>query len=210
MAVLVLHQEVMERLLLQDFDMNDFNMLMLFPCNVMFKEERGLITENLISISKEILLKNAETPFHSKCISTVRTKSDILELSEFSGIKQFLGNLVYVYCEQMKIDCSKLSILDSWLNLYEEGGYQDLHNHHDSMISGVFWLQSSEEKDFVFQAPWHFMQPKLPNYTEYNLNNCHNVEINSNVGRGMVFMSHMLHRTLPTKTERISLSFNVG
>ena len=83
MAVLVLHQEIMERLLLQDFDMNDFNMLMLFPCNVMFKEERGLITENLISISKEILLKNAETPFHSKCISTVRTKSDILELSEF-------------------------------------------------------------------------------------------------------------------------------
>lgn len=190
--------------------MNHYNALTLFPCHVMYKEEKSLVTKDLISTSKEIVINNADAPFHSKCISTVRTKSDILDLPEFANIKQFLGNLVYVYCEQMKIDYSKLHILDSWLNLYEEGGYQDLHNHHDSMISGVFWLQSSEEKDFVFQAPWHFMQPRLPNYTENNLNNCHNVEINSNVGRGMVFMSHMLHRTLPTKQERISLSFNVG
>lgn len=190
--------------------MDTFNMLTLFPCQVMYREQTDLVTEDLLSFSRIILKDNVDTPFFSKCISTVRTKSDILELPEFADIRQFLGNLVYVYCEQMKIDYSKLRITDSWLNLYEEGGYQDLHNHHDSMLSGVFWLKSSEEKDFSFQAPYHFMQPKLPNYTEHNLNNCHNVEINSIVGRGMVFMSHMLHRTLPTKTERISLSFNVG
>jgi uncharacterized protein (TIGR02466 family) len=189
--------------------MSEYSMLTLFPCHVMYKES-DLVTKELIALSKQIIIENSDNPFYSKCISTVKTKSDILELPEFKKVKEFLSNLVYVYCEQMKIDCSKLNILDSWLNLYEEGGYQDLHNHHDSMISGVFWLESEEEKDFIFQAPWHFMQPKLPNYTEYNLNNCHNVEINSNVGRGMVFMSHMLHRTLPTKKERISLSFNVG
>jgi uncharacterized protein (TIGR02466 family) len=175
----------------------------------MYKES-DLVDNNIVDVSRNLVKDHSDTPFYSKCLSTVRTKSSILELHEFANIKQFLGNLVYVYCEQMRIDCSKLSILHSWLNLYEEGGYQDLHNHHDSMISGVFWLKSSGEKDFIFQSPWHFMQPRLPNYIEANLNNCHNVEINSLVGRGMVFMSHMLHRTLPTKQERISLSFNVG
>lgn len=189
--------------------MSEYSALSLFPCHVMYKES-DLVDNNIIDVSRNLVKDHSDTPFYSKCLSTVRTKSSILELPEFANIKQFLGNLVYVYCEQMRIDCSKLSILDSWLNLYEEGGYQDLHNHHDSMISGVFWLKSSGEKDFIFQSPWHFMQPRLPNYTESNLNNCHNVEINSLVGRGMVFMSHMLHRTLPTKQERISLSFNVG
>jgi uncharacterized protein (TIGR02466 family) len=189
--------------------MNNYNLLTLFPCNVLYKES-DLVNDNIIEMSRNLVKQYSDTPFYSKCFSTVQTKSDILELPEFANIKHFLGNLVYVYCEQMKIDYSKLHILHSWLNLYEDGGYQDLHNHHDSMISGVFWIESSGEKDFVFQAPWHFQQPRLPNYVESNLNNCHNVGINSLVGRGMVFMSHMLHRTLPTKTERISLSFNVG
>ena len=190
--------------------MNDFSMLTLFPCHVMYREDKNLVTEDLVSVSRRIIKDNVDTPFYSKCISTIRTKNNVLELPEFANVKQFLGNLIYVYCEQMKIDCSRLSILHSWLNLYEESGYQDLHNHHDAMISGVFWIKSSEEKDFIFQSPWHFSQPKLPSYTEMNLNNCHNVEINSLIGRGMVFMSHMLHRTLPTQSERISLSFNVG
>ena len=189
--------------------MSDYSMLTLFPCQIMYKES-SLVDKNILQIAEKIIRENEDTPFYSKCISTVNTKNDILELPEFYEIKQFLGNLVYVYCEQMNIDCSKLRIMDSWLNLYEEGGYQDLHNHHDSMISGVFWLESEGERDFIFQAPWHFMQPKLPNHTKNTFNNCHNVEINSTVGRGLVFMSHMLHRTLPTKKKRISLSFNVG
>ena len=188
---------------------NEYSELKLFPSYVMYRES-NLVTESLIETSKQILDNNKDKPFYGSCISTVNTKSDVLELKEFSGIKQFLCDLIYVYCEQISIDCSKLNIMDSWLNLYAENGYQDLHNHHDSMISGVFWLKSEGDKDFVFQAPWHFMQPKLPRYTEMSLNNCHNVEINSSVGRGMVFMSHMLHRTLPAKSERISLSFNVG
>lgn len=189
--------------------MNDYNMLTLFPCQVMYKES-DLVNDNIIKIAKNVATKYSDTPFYSKCISTVRTKNDILELPEFQHIKQFLGNLIYVYCDQMRIECSKLKILDSWLNLYEEHGYQDLHNHQDSMISGVFWIKSSGEKDFILQSPWSLMQPKIPNYIEQNLSNCYNVEINSLVGKGIVFMSHMLHRTLPTKEERISLSFNVG
>jgi len=190
--------------------MIDLNILTLFPCHVMYREQKELVTDEILTVSRKIIENNADTPFYSKCISTIRTQNNILDLSEFGEIKQFLGNLIYVYCEQMKIDCSKLRILDSWLNLYEPSGYQDLHNHHDSMISGVFWIKSTEEKDFIFQSPWHFSQSKLPQYTKLTLQNCHNVEINSIVGRGMVFMSHMLHRTLPAKSERMSLSFNVG
>jgi uncharacterized protein (TIGR02466 family) len=187
---------------------NVYSELSIFPCYVLSKDS-NLVNPSLIETSKNILRTNQDEPFYSSCISTVNTKSDILEMKEFLEIRKFLFDLVHVYCQQMKINSSKLNISTSWLNLYNENGYQDLHNHQDSLISGVFWIQSSEEKDFVFQAPWHFMQPVFPKYTETTLNNCHNVEMNSVIGRGMVFMSHMLHRTLPTKSERISLSFNV-
>ncbi len=189
---------------------NQYYVNHLFPTVVMYKDAPELVTDSVLEKSREILNNYGDHPFCSPCNSTVRSFATVLDLPEFTEIKQFLTGLVGVFLDIHKIDGTDLKFLDSWLNHYSIGGYQDLHMHHDSMFSGVIYLESAGNKDFVLQAPWHFQQPKIPNYLEKNLDNAHNVEYNSPKGRAILFMSHALHRTMPATESRISLSFNIG
>jgi uncharacterized protein (TIGR02466 family) len=182
----------------------------LFPSLVCYTENKDLVTESIVTRSLELIEQHNEKPFFSDCYSTVNKFGTVLELPEFSEIKQAIINALGGYCTMHKIQTEGLRFTCSWLNLYKKYGYQDLHSHPDSMISGVFYIKSSEESDFVFQAPWHFFQPSMPIYTEQNLKNSHNILYESKVGRCLIFPSHLMHRTLPATSERISLSFNIA
>lgn len=181
----------------------------LFPTFVMYVDNKDLISKDILEQSRSILQKDGNKPFYSPCLSTVATNGSILELMIFKEIKTFISNCVGFYCDHTKIKKDNLRFSCSWLNSYNKGDYQDLHAHSDSILSGVFYLKSAEKKDLIFQAPWHFFQATCPEYTEININNCHNAEYPSVEGRCYVFPSHLMHRTLPATSERISLSFNV-
>jgi len=136
-----------------------FNYNYLFPSLVVYKDF-GKVPDDLIDLSRDIISEHGGKPFNSPCLSTVRTYANVLNLKEFTKIKEQI-------------------------------------------------IQTSEEKDFVFQSPYHFYQPITPKYTETNLNNCHTSDYNSLEGRCIIFMSNLMHRTLPATDERISLSFNI-
>lgn len=180
----------------------------LFPSLVTYTDNE--IDDGILDYSKKLLKKYSSRPFYSSCQSTVQTFGQIFELKEFFGIKQ---NVIYSlsgFCDILNIKKQNLKFIGSWLNYYAEGEYQDLHTHSDSMISGVIYLKGTGEKDLVFQAPWHFYQPRSPEYVKNDTNNSHNIQYESVTGRCYLFMSHMMHRTLPAKEERISLSFNIS
>lgn len=181
----------------------------LFPTFVIYTENKELITEDILNQSRKLVEEYGDNPFYSPCKSTVKNMGSVLELESFFEIKKAITATIGAYCERVKMDTEGLKFSGSWLNLYNENGYQDLHTHSDSLLSGVFYLKSSGNKDLIFQAPWHFFQPSQPEYIETNLENCHNVEYASVEGRCFIFPSHLMHRTLPAKSERISLSFNI-
>jgi len=189
--------------------MNNVYCDVLFPTFVMYTENKELITEDILNKSKELIREYGKKPFYSPCYSTVSTMGSVLELDLFKDIKRAISNTIGAYCERVKIQTENLKFSGSWVNLYEQHGYQDLHTHADSVLSGVFYLKSAGEKDLIFQAPWHFFQPCQPEYIEQNLDNCHNVEYASVEGRCFIFPSHLMHRTLPATAERMSLSFNI-
>jgi uncharacterized protein (TIGR02466 family) len=188
---------------------NTFIMDRLFPCTVIYKDFDIVDHDKIIDLSKQIVTEHGASPFYSPCTSTVGIKSDILELPEFVNIKQQVMTVISAYVNEHKIDSKGLTLFDSWLNHYDVHGYQDLHHHPGSVLSGVYYIKSAGLRDFSFQAPWHFHQGMYPNYLETNLDNAHNVEYDSKEGRCMVWMSNMMHRTIPATQERISLSFNV-
>lgn len=188
---------------------NQYYYDMLFPSIVVYKDHEIDNKINLIDFSKKIINQYGNNAFYSECLSTVKTKNDILNFPEFSQIKQHVIDTLGAFCESMKIDRTNLTFTGSWLNLYNIGGYQDLHHHSDSTISGIYYLDSDSSKDLIFQAPWHFFQPIEAHTLENNLTNCHNVEYNSFPGRCYIFMSHLMHRTMPAKSQRISISFNI-
>ena len=189
--------------------MNKINYDYIFPSLVTYCDRPDLVTEELVSTAKQVALDNRDQPFYSPCISTVKKVDHLLDMPGFEKLRLFISDQIQAYCQIQKIKQHKMMFESSWVNLYEINGYQDLHAHPDSMLSGVFYLKSAEEKDFIFQAPWYFFQACHPDHEEITLNNCHNIEYQSIVGRCYMFPSHLMHRTLPAKSERISISFNV-
>ena len=188
---------------------NSFTLDRLFPSAVVYKDFTVPNQDNIIKVSKQILDQYDSKPFYSPCRSTVHTKADILKMPEFLEIQKQITSVISVYVTEHNIDVNRLTLVDSWLNQYDIHGYQDLHHHPASILSGVYYIKSKGNKDFSFQAPWHFHQGVIPEYTKQTLDNCHNVEYESKEGRCMVWMSHLMHRTMPATHERISLSFNV-
>jgi len=189
--------------------MSDVFCNVLFPTFIVYTDKPETVKQETVNFAKTIINENANRPFHSDCLSTVKTIGDILEYKEFAEIKKDIIYCLGAYCKRTKVKSANLKFSGSWLNLYNEHGYQDLHAHSGSMISGVYYLKSDGEKDLIFQSPYHFFQPVEPDYEEIDLENCSNVDYNSNVGRCIIFPSHLMHRTLPAKSERISLSFNI-
>ena len=181
----------------------------LFPTFVVYTENANVVTDKIVEFSRDLVLKNKDKPFHSACYSTVKTLGNVFDFEELNPIRDAIVNCLGAYLQRTKIKREGLKFSCSWLNLYETHGYQDLHLHTGSMLSGVFYIKSSGNKDLIFQSPYHFYQPIQPEYEELNLETCSNVEYNSNVGRCFIFPSHLMHRTLPATSERISLSFNI-
>ena len=181
----------------------------LFPTFVVYSDNDNIVNKKIVDYSRELIYEYKGNPFNCPCISTVNTNGAILELPEFVQIKNSIINTLGAFLEKTKTKKQNLKFSCSWLNLYNEHGYQDLHNHPDSMISGVFYLKSDGNRDLIFQSPYHFFQACRPEYDEQNLENCHNVDYETAVGRCFIFPSHLMHRTLPATSERISLSFNI-
>lgn len=181
----------------------------LFPTIVIYTDHKNLIDEKLVKQSKQLLKDYGTKPFYSPCLSTVENMGGVLNLPEFQQIKDCIVFTLDAYCQKTKLEKERLKFSCSWLNLYDKYGYQDLHSHPGSVLSGVFYLKSDGLKDLIFQAPYHFFQPVAPKYSEKNLENSVNIEYASIEGRCYIFPSHLMHRTLPAQNERISLSFNI-
>ena len=181
----------------------------LFPTYVVYSDNHGVVNDGLVNLSKKIIEDHSDVPFFSPCYSTVNTFDNVLEIPAFSEIKKAITRTLTVYIDKTKIKKDRLMFASSWLNLYQQHGYQDLHLHGESVISGVIYIKSDGNGDLMFQSPYHFYQSTQPSFEEINQDNCCNVKYESKVGRCFIFPSHLMHRTLPATSERISLSFNI-
>jgi len=189
---------------------NTFMIDRLFPSTVIYKDFIIKNHNQIIDLSKQLIDEYDNNPFrYGYCRATVNTKKDILEMPEFSHIKDQILTVISAYVSNKKISVDNLHLTESWLNSYDVHGYQDLHSHPGSVLSGVYYIKSPGNRDLSFQAPWHFFQGVYANCTENNFENAHNMDYESKEGRCMVWMSHLMHRTIPATSERISIAFNV-
>jgi len=114
-----------------------------------------------------------------------------------------------------KLDLEDKSILQNmWINKNYFKDYNILHNHPNSCISGVFYIQCSKKSGSInFQNPstdgiGYSWENKIKNYN----NNTSSVwSINPNPNQLLLFPSYLKHYVKPnlTKDERISISFNL-
>jgi uncharacterized protein (TIGR02466 family) len=180
----------------------------LFPTPIYFsKLERQLNKKELIFVNKN---KSDVCPNGS---STTSNNNYILNNKIFKNLKNELNLRVQDYFD--KIICTKNNITpyitQSWLNYTEENQHLNIHSHGNSIVSGVFYINSDEKIDSI-----KFFS-KLPTDTivfdikEWNIWNSASWFFPVKTGDIVIFPSSLKHmvENKKGKNTRISLAFNV-
>lgn len=104
---------------------------------------------------------------------------------------------------------------NSWINRHAKGEHNTLHWHSNSMLSGVYYVDSGEGAgDIVFQKShlWNnlFHDTVRVSYKETNMHNTSEFFITPQAGDLVLFPSQLEHMVTPnlTDTPRYSLAFN--
>lgn len=171
----------------------------LFPTAVLIEDNQG--------IYEEIPEFEIETNFGN----TATVSKNVLE--SLPLLKEYIQNKVNEYAANIISPLSNVEfyITHSWINYTKQGEFHHLHDHPNSIISGVYYLQADPIYDkIVFHNP-SANKPCIKLNQEYNDFNCdtHWIPVINN--RLVLFPSTLKHEVPVSDNpkERISLAFNV-
>jgi uncharacterized protein (TIGR02466 family) len=145
--------------------------------------------------------------------NSISVDENFLDNDELSDVKQVLTDSVNEYFKKA-VNCdkdTKLYITISWINVSQNGESHNTHNHPNSIVSGVLYIDTCEEDTISF------LNPKTDIFGHFNFSQNPKLSgdewfYSATTGRLIVFPSTLPHHVRPRpntcKGERLSLSFN--
>ena len=179
----------------------------LFPCPVGISHLGRSLTEQE---KQTVELLGKDVKDNSGNYTSINTH--VLELPEFATLKQNLEQKVSDYFAQVydPQDSVQPEIILSWLNYTKQNGFHHKHNHPNSLISGVFYVNANPALDKInfYDSRYYPIEIVAKNYNHYNSRMC---EISVQSGDILLFPSYLEHGVEFVKHNllRISLAFNV-
>jgi len=176
----------------------------------------GAVVRYQNSAPGDIALDDLEF-FPNIASGTESTSQDrnILDEQRFAPLASFLRDCIKdyldnVYCYRYE----QFEIIHSWVNRAPEGGYQRMHYHGNSIVSGVYYLKAdaTQSAPLMFDKPELNTQPYIAIATrEQTLFTANRIAYPSATGTAYLFPSQLRHGyEVPNRGgERISLAFNV-
>lgn len=124
------------------------------------------------------------------------------------GLDQELNNLA------LSVGLKPVSIYNLWININPPGAYNQLHNHQDSIFSGVYYIDADESQGNInFErndgAEYHIPSSMISQIHHFNASKC---TYPAKTGALYVFPGWLKHSVDGNRSarDRISLSFNSG
>jgi len=165
-------------------------------------------------LSKEELSfidKTKEDVYKNKGNTTSNDKN-ILENEVFKNLKDDLYLRVKDYFDRVISSSNNITpyITQSWLNYTETNEFHHKHQHPNSLVSGVFYINCHEEYDKINFYNDSYKSIKL-DVENFNLYNAENWWYPVKTGDIILFPSSLPHsvETKQGNNTRISLAFNV-
>tara|TARA_R100000988_G_scaffold82682_1_gene45793 strand:- start:829 stop:1455 length:627 start_codon:yes stop_codon:yes gene_type:complete len=135
----------------------------------------------------------------------------VLKGKPLKKLEKFFMEHVNHYFDEIIHSCNDIKpyITLSWLNYTKENEYHHAHEHQNSMVSGVFYINADENDSIRFYKAGY--QQIKPEVKEYNLWNSTSWYVPARTGKLILFPSSLPHSVDHKKGDnvRISLSFNV-
>ena len=143
-----------------------------------------------------------------------RTSIDrnIINNKQYSSLRKELNKIVKDYFNKIICPSNNIKpyITQSWLNYTDTNQYHHIHNHPNSLISGILYINADKDNDkVVFKSDKYNM---ISLETEkFNAFNSSSWWFPVETGQVFLFPSSLSHsvETKKGKNTRISLAFNV-
>ena len=141
------------------------------------------------------------------------THESILECPELEIIKSFITNKVksYLYDTCLISDTMMPELVTSWVNLHTKGDWAQIHNHTNSIVSGVWYLSTTPNSgNFLVHTDNKLFGNVLDFPRKDNLFNSNDCAFLPQNGDLILFPSNLKHNVTPNRSdeERLSLAFN--
>lgn len=154
------------------------------------------------------VIKNISNKVTRNIGNYLSTNKNVLFLEEFVDIKLFIEEHLQIYYKHLYNIEENITpyITNSWCTFNGKNDFHHVHSHSNSIVSGVFYINVSEENDcirFVHPIRSQLMIGCNENGGEYIQTVCNNFLI--------MFPSYIEHYVPPVNYDeytRISLSFN--
>ena len=175
----------------------------LFPSTVCFFELGRDQTKKEMSF----IMKQKQKPNEGNKTSV---NSNLLESKTLKNLNCFIENSFQEYATNiLRVKNNvKLDITQSWANFTKKGEYHHKHNHSNSFLSGVFYVQVEEDMDQIMFFKEGYSQIKLES-RDFNVHNSDSWFFTVKSNQLAIFPSSLTHMVPPTDTEqRVSISCN--
>jgi len=183
----------------------------------MFPTPLCLIGEKYNMSDKEYktIMSFFDTSLKNSTGNNITKEKYILENKKLSKLKEWLTMHVNGYASSLigvdETKC-KFHITQSWANINKQKEAHHKHNHPNSIISGVFYVDG-EDGDIIFHKPTDFEQHgwhlPIKDRTKFAFSN-NEFGINFNKNSLLLFPSYITHFVNVNQSEkpRISIAFN--
>lgn len=145
--------------------------------------------------------------------TTIGAPTTLFQHKEFSGLGKIIMREANNFANTLELDTEKhpLRVTECWVNIYGEGHAQEVHQHANSVISGIYYVKAPEGSgELLFHSPYHdtMLDPPTLRASEINIPM---VSFIPKEGMMVLFRSYVKHSVRPTKgnAERISIAFNL-
>jgi uncharacterized protein (TIGR02466 family) len=179
----------------------------IFPTPIYIsKIDRELTKKELSFIDKTKL------DTHNNEGNTTSNDNYILNQKSFKDLKEQLDLKVKDYFDKVISSSNNITpyITQSWLNYTETNQYHHKHQHPNSLISGVFYINCNEEFDKIkfYKEKYQTIKPEVK---DWNIWNSDTWWFAVKTGDIILFPSSLTHmvETKQGDNTRISLAFNV-
>lgn len=145
--------------------------------------------------------------------NTTSNDTYILNQKVFKNLKNNLDLIIKDYFDKIicPADNIKPYITQSWLNYTETNQFHHKHEHPNSFVSGVFYVNCHKEFDKITFFKKNIYQTIKPEIKNWNVWNSENWWFSVETGFVILFPSSLTHmvETKEGTDTRISLAFNV-
>lgn len=186
----------------------------IWKCKLNYKNKKELVTE----IEKNYKITPKKIPVNWICdlhTTFFYSKEDtsFQEYIDKSKIPSYLYesilNKVEEFFSEINLkEKNNYTIFNMWYNCYGKNQYQEIHDHGDSVFSGIYFLKFNplEHSQTIFYNPgFNIRFEKAPDNPIFKQTiNCEEDDI-------LIFPSNIKHEVKPQKSEslRITIAFNI-